>query len=143
MASSSSLTSAASMAVTSPLATSWPLLSSTMTPQSGSHPSQITSQRIYTDQIMTPPSSTVFAATSEGFPPQFYHSSSSVAPLIPNASSAPVLNPDYFQWQWIDQMVRSWIFATLPRDILVEVLTLKLAREIWDLSNEAKIRILL
>ncbi|KAL9253388.1 BTB/POZ domain-containing protein, partial [Drosera capensis] len=164
----------ASMAVTSPLATSWPLLSSTMTPQSGSHPSQITSQRIYTDQIMTPPSSTVFAATSEGFPPQFYHSSSSVAPLIPNvsytpppvksvvtitlsvvedylvwraqmesflmsygfigfvdgsvasppmhllqASSAPVLNPDYFQWQRIDQMVRSWIFATLSRDILV------------------------
>ncbi|KAL9259760.1 Retrovirus-related Pol polyprotein from transposon RE1-like protein [Drosera capensis] len=48
------------------------------------------------------------------------------------ASSAPVLNPDYFQWQRIDQMVRSWIFATLSRDILVEVLNLKLAREIWD-----------
>ncbi|KAL9258963.1 Retrovirus-related Pol polyprotein from transposon RE1-like protein [Drosera capensis] len=36
------------------------------------------------------------------------------------ASFAPVLNPDYFQWQWIDHMVRSWIFATLSRDILVE-----------------------
>ncbi|KAL9259761.1 Retrovirus-related Pol polyprotein from transposon RE1-like protein [Drosera capensis] len=48
------------------------------------------------------------------------------------ASSAPVLNPDYFQWQRTDQMVRSWIFATLSRDILVEVLNLKLAREIWD-----------
>ncbi|KAL9251324.1 Retrovirus-related Pol polyprotein from transposon RE1-like protein [Drosera capensis] len=48
------------------------------------------------------------------------------------ASSAPVLNPDYFQWQRIDQMVRSWIFVTLSRDILVEILNLKLAREIWD-----------
>ncbi|KAL9259853.1 hypothetical protein AKJ16_DCAP11178 [Drosera capensis] len=48
------------------------------------------------------------------------------------ASSAPALNPDYFQSQWIDQIVRSWIFATLFRDILVEVLNLKLAREIWD-----------
>ncbi|KAL9253610.1 Retrovirus-related Pol polyprotein from transposon RE1-like protein [Drosera capensis] len=172
------------------MATSWPLLSSPArptTPQSGFHPSQITSQRIYTDQIMPPPSSTIFPTTSEGFSPQFYHSSSSVAPLIPNksynpppvksvvtitlsvvedylvlraqmesflmsygfigfmhgsvvsppmhllqASSAPVLNPDYFQWQRIDQMVRSWIFATLYCDILVEVLNLKLAREIWD-----------
>ncbi|KAL9259407.1 Retrovirus-related Pol polyprotein from transposon RE1-like protein, partial [Drosera capensis] len=149
--------------------------------------SQITSQRIYTDQIIPPPSPTVFTTTSEGFPPQFYHSSSSVAPLIPNvcytqpsvksvvtitlsvvenylvwcvqmksfimsygfigfmdgsiasppmhllqASSEPVLNPDYFQWQRIDQMVRSWIFATLSHDILVEVLNLKLAREIWN-----------
>ncbi|KAL9265462.1 Retrovirus-related Pol polyprotein from transposon RE1-like protein, partial [Drosera capensis] len=48
------------------------------------------------------------------------------------ASSAPVLNPNYFQWQRIDQMVRSWIFATLSRDILMKVLNLKLAREFWD-----------
>ncbi|KAL9251904.1 RuBisCO large subunit-binding protein subunit beta, chloroplastic-like protein [Drosera capensis] len=130
MASSSSLTSAASMAVTSPMATSWPLLSSparTTTPQSGFHPSQITSQRIYTDQIMSPPSSTVFAAISEGFPPPFYHFSSSVAPLIPNVSYTPPPVKSR-----IDQMIRSWIFATISRDILVEVLNLKLVREIWD-----------
>ncbi|KAL9255137.1 Retrovirus-related Pol polyprotein from transposon RE1-like protein [Drosera capensis] len=48
------------------------------------------------------------------------------------ASSAPVLNPDYFQWQRIDHIVRSWIITTLSRDILVEVLNLKLVREIRD-----------
>ncbi|KAL9265920.1 Deoxyhypusine hydroxylase-B-like protein [Drosera capensis] len=48
------------------------------------------------------------------------------------ASSAPVLNPDYFQWQRIDHMVRSLLFVTLSRDILVKVLNLKFVREIWD-----------
>ncbi|KAL9258109.1 hypothetical protein AKJ16_DCAP12532 [Drosera capensis] len=48
------------------------------------------------------------------------------------ASSAPVLNPDYFQWQQIYHMIRSWNFVILSRDILMKVMNLQLTREIRD-----------
>ncbi|CAH9128341.1 unnamed protein product [Cuscuta epithymum] len=40
-------------------------------------------------------------------------------------------DPDYHHWLKIDQTVRSWIFATLARDILMEVYDLKFSHLIW------------
>ncbi|KAL9253735.1 Retrovirus-related Pol polyprotein from transposon RE2-like protein [Drosera capensis] len=98
MPSSFSSTLAASMAVTLIAVISWPLLSSparTITSQSGFHSSQVTSQRIYTDQIVLRPSSTLFATSSMVFPPQFYSSSSvvSLIPISPNRNPSPPTLP--------------------------------------------------
>ncbi|CAH9118876.1 unnamed protein product [Cuscuta europaea] len=41
------------------------------------------------------------------------------------------MDPDYHHWLKIDQTVRSWIFATLARDILMEVYDLKFSHLIW------------
>ncbi|CAH9136427.1 unnamed protein product [Cuscuta epithymum] len=41
-------------------------------------------------------------------------------------------NPDYTYWLRIDQTVRSWLFATLSRDILIEVRDLHFSAPIWE-----------
>ncbi|CAH9072618.1 unnamed protein product [Cuscuta epithymum] len=43
-----------------------------------------------------------------------------------------VPNPEYHYWLKIDQTVRSWLFATLSRDILMEVYDLKFSARIWE-----------
>ncbi|CAH9063566.1 unnamed protein product [Cuscuta europaea] len=41
-------------------------------------------------------------------------------------------NPEYYHWLKLDQAVRAWIFATLSRDILMEVHSLKNSLAIWQ-----------
>ncbi|CAH9119034.1 unnamed protein product [Cuscuta europaea] len=43
-----------------------------------------------------------------------------------------IANNEFYYWLKLDQTVRSWLFATLSRDILVEVHTLKTSSIIWD-----------
>ncbi|CAH9069849.1 unnamed protein product [Cuscuta europaea] len=52
--------------------------------------------------------------------------------LIPDVHRREVLNPEYHYWLKIDQAVRSWIFTTLSRDILMEVYDLKFSACIWQ-----------
>ncbi|CAH9095552.1 unnamed protein product [Cuscuta europaea] len=41
-------------------------------------------------------------------------------------------NPKYHSWLKIDQTVRSWLFATLSRNILLEVHTIRFSALIWE-----------
>ncbi|CAH9091760.1 unnamed protein product [Cuscuta epithymum] len=41
-----------------------------------------------------------------------------------------IINTDYYHWLRVDQTIRSWIFATLTRDVLIDVHELKHAFEI-------------
>ncbi|CAH9089927.1 unnamed protein product [Cuscuta europaea] len=41
-------------------------------------------------------------------------------------------NPEYYYWLKLDQAVRAWLFATLSRDILMEVHSLKNSVSIWQ-----------
>ncbi|XP_074302516.1 uncharacterized protein LOC141634121 isoform X2 [Silene latifolia] len=43
-----------------------------------------------------------------------------------------VINPEYSYWLKLDQTVRSWIFATLSRDTLVEVHDVRFSASIWE-----------
>ncbi|CAH9092004.1 unnamed protein product [Cuscuta europaea] len=43
-----------------------------------------------------------------------------------------IVNNEYYYWLKLDQTVRSWLFATLSRDILVEVHTLQTSATIWN-----------
>ncbi|CAH9112741.1 unnamed protein product [Cuscuta europaea] len=56
---------------------------------------------------------------------------------VPSAYSIDILNhqspnPEYSVWLRIDQTIRSWLFATLSRDILIDVRDLKHSFEIWE-----------
>ncbi|TMW88787.1 hypothetical protein EJD97_018085 [Solanum chilense] len=42
-------------------------------------------------------------------------------------------NPNYRSWLRVNQSVRSWIFATLSREVLVDVHLLPTSRDIWCL----------
>ncbi|CAH9077267.1 unnamed protein product [Cuscuta europaea] len=52
--------------------------------------------------------------------------------LIFDNFTREVPNPEYHSWLRIDQIVRSWIFATLSRNILVEVRTIHFSALIWQ-----------
>ncbi|CAH9087802.1 unnamed protein product [Cuscuta europaea] len=54
------------------------------------------------------------------------------SPFILGASRREIVNTDYQHWLKIDQIVRSWLFATLSRDILIDVHGLKFSYQIWD-----------
>ncbi|CAH9099356.1 unnamed protein product [Cuscuta europaea] len=54
------------------------------------------------------------------------------SPFILDAMRRESVNPDYQHWLKIDQTVRSWLFATLSRDILIDVHELKFSHLIWD-----------
>ncbi|CAH9112677.1 unnamed protein product [Cuscuta europaea] len=41
-------------------------------------------------------------------------------------------NPEFSTWLRIDQTIRSWLFATLSRDVLIDVRDLKHSCEIWE-----------
>lgn len=43
-----------------------------------------------------------------------------------------IRNPNYYNWLKIDQIVRSWLFATLTRDTLIKVYDLKFSTPIWE-----------
>ncbi|CAH9145317.1 unnamed protein product [Cuscuta epithymum] len=43
-----------------------------------------------------------------------------------------IINTDYYHWLRVDQTIRSWIFATLTRDVLIDVHELKHSFEIWE-----------
>ncbi|CAH9126704.1 unnamed protein product [Cuscuta epithymum] len=53
-------------------------------------------------------------------------------PYIFDAFHLETINPDYCNWLKLDQTVRSWLFATLSRDVLIEVHDLKNASAIWS-----------
>ncbi|CAH9058110.1 unnamed protein product [Cuscuta epithymum] len=42
------------------------------------------------------------------------------------------IHPGYYHWLRLDQTVRSWIFATLFRDLLIDVHDIKNAAQIWE-----------
>ncbi|CAH9130987.1 unnamed protein product [Cuscuta epithymum] len=50
--------------------------------------------------------------------------------LDPTGRDIP--NPEYSAWLRIDQTVRSWLFATLSRDMLVEVHDIRYSALIWE-----------
>ncbi|CAH9140684.1 unnamed protein product [Cuscuta epithymum] len=41
-------------------------------------------------------------------------------------------NPEFSLWLRLDQTIRSWLFATLSRDVLIDVRDLKHSFEIWE-----------
>ncbi|CAH9071039.1 unnamed protein product [Cuscuta europaea] len=41
-------------------------------------------------------------------------------------------NPEFSTWLRIDQTIRSWLFATLSRDVLIDVRDLKHSYEMWE-----------
>ncbi|CAH9134817.1 unnamed protein product [Cuscuta epithymum] len=43
----------------------------------------------------------------------------------------PVPNSEYYYWLRVDQTIRCWLFATLTRDVLVDVHDLKHSAAIW------------
>ncbi|CAH9070102.1 unnamed protein product [Cuscuta epithymum] len=45
---------------------------------------------------------------------------------------APIMNPEYYHWLKLDQTIRAWLFATLSREVLMEVHTLKNSTSIWQ-----------
>ncbi|CAH9089472.1 unnamed protein product [Cuscuta epithymum] len=47
-------------------------------------------------------------------------------------SNRPIPNPEYSSWLRIDQTIRSWLFATLSRDVLIDVRDLKHSFGIWE-----------
>ncbi|CAH9075356.1 unnamed protein product [Cuscuta epithymum] len=49
-----------------------------------------------------------------------------------DVSNRPIPNPEYSSWLRIDQTIRSWIFATLSRDVLIDVRDLKHSFGIWE-----------
>ncbi|CAH9089541.1 unnamed protein product [Cuscuta europaea] len=56
---------------------------------------------------------------------------------VPPAYSIDALNrqtpnPEFSTWLRIDQTIRSWLFATLSRDVLIDVRDLKHSYEIWE-----------
>ncbi|KAF3671634.1 hypothetical protein FXO37_07936 [Capsicum annuum] len=53
------------------------------------------------------------------------------SPLLSDVSRNPQPNPLYRSWIKIDQSVRSWLFATLSRDVLLDVHLLPTSRDIW------------
>ncbi|KAL2900798.1 Retrovirus-related Pol polyprotein from transposon TNT 1-94 [Bienertia sinuspersici] len=54
------------------------------------------------------------------------------SPFLSDNTGRDHINPDYYLWLKIDQIVRSWLFATLHRDILVEVHYVKFSTPIWE-----------
>ncbi|CAH9124056.1 unnamed protein product [Cuscuta epithymum] len=54
------------------------------------------------------------------------------SPYIYDAYHHETINPDYYNLLKLDQTVRSWLFATLSRDVLIEVRDLKNAFAIWN-----------
>ncbi|CAH9114549.1 unnamed protein product [Cuscuta europaea] len=54
------------------------------------------------------------------------------SPSLLDINRRESLNPEYHHWLKIDQTVRSWLFATLSRDILMEVYDLKFSARIWE-----------
>lgn len=42
------------------------------------------------------------------------------------------MNPEFYHWLRIDQTIRSWLFATLSEDMLVEVHDVKFSTLIWQ-----------
>jgi len=53
------------------------------------------------------------------------------SPLLGDASGNHQPNPLYRSWIKIDQSVRSWLFATLSRDVLLDVHLFPTSRDIW------------
>ncbi|CAH9053256.1 unnamed protein product [Cuscuta epithymum] len=52
--------------------------------------------------------------------------------LAPPQTIFDAPNPEYHSWLKIDQTVRSWLFATLSRNILLEVHTLHFSTLTWE-----------
>lgn len=48
-----------------------------------------------------------------------------------DAEGRTIPNPGYSAWVKTDQSVRSWLNATLTKDILIEVHDLQTSREVW------------
>ncbi|KAH0655006.1 hypothetical protein KY285_029888 [Solanum tuberosum] len=53
------------------------------------------------------------------------------SPFICDSSRNQQPNPNYRSWMRVDQSVRSWIFATLSREVLVDVHLLPISHDIW------------
>ena len=51
------------------------------------------------------------------------------SPFICDSFEQP--NPNYRSWLRVDQSVTSWIFATLSREVLVDVHLLPTSHDIW------------
>ncbi|CAH9076538.1 unnamed protein product [Cuscuta epithymum] len=47
-------------------------------------------------------------------------------------NNCQVPNTEYYHWLRVDQTIRSWLFATLTRDVLVDVHDLKHSFGIWE-----------
>lgn len=53
------------------------------------------------------------------------------AQFVTDAEGRAVLNPAFRDWFRHDQSVRSWLFATVSQDVLLDVHELPTSREIW------------
>ncbi|KAG5621348.1 hypothetical protein H5410_006566 [Solanum commersonii] len=60
--------------------------------------------------------------------PSPFHSVAALA--VPNITNLQV-SPLYSSWVRVDQSVRSWLFATLSHEVLVDVHLLPTSRDIW------------
>ncbi|CAH9080689.1 unnamed protein product [Cuscuta europaea] len=49
-----------------------------------------------------------------------------------DALNRQIPNPEFSTWLRIDQTIHSWLFATLSRDVLIDVRDLKHSCEIWE-----------
>ncbi|CAH9107989.1 unnamed protein product [Cuscuta epithymum] len=63
----------------------------------------------------------------------FLDDSTQVPPMYTvDFNNRQIINTDYSHWLRVDQTIRSWIFATLTRDVLIDVHELKHSFEIWE-----------
>ncbi|CAH9096903.1 unnamed protein product [Cuscuta epithymum] len=63
----------------------------------------------------------------------FLDGSTKVPPMYTiDFNNHQIINTEYHHWLRVDQTIRSWIFATLTRDVLIDVHELKHSFEIWE-----------
>ncbi|CAH9124291.1 unnamed protein product, partial [Cuscuta epithymum] len=49
-----------------------------------------------------------------------------------NFNNQQIINTDYYHWLRVDQTIRSWLFATLTRNVLTDVHDIKHSAGIWN-----------
>lgn len=52
--------------------------------------------------------------------------------FIPNATSYPQPNPQYFEWHRSNKLVKGWITTTLSEEVLGIVVGLNSSQEVWN-----------
>lgn len=69
---------------------------------------------------------------------QFIHKSSSPSKYIPNPdteaerSDTTILNPEYLTWIRSDQLLLGWLFSTMDKEVLAQVIHYESSGEVWS-----------
>jgi len=46
-----------------------------------------------------------------------------------------IVNPDFLNWMWSDQLLLGWLFSTIDKEIIGQVIHCESAAEVWTTLN--------